>query len=661
MGQFSHYESNLLSLAESQETARQKSEKAKSKGKAKKQEEKAREETDARAHWENEAPLILEKMQTIDEARMVMLKDIFVKCMMMEVETSQSAMSESEGIMNSLLSLTPQKEVDEFVTQQKEGGHAPMHERRRSIMTNTQTFTPSPSASPVSTRPSLTPTRSNISIPEDSGAVRTEKRKSRFGTILRSGRNSIRPNLHLRGLSPDKKRKQSKDLPPPIEVETNLTPVTSRTSQNGITEHAEPTPPARTSSIANLEPQPSPIKEERPMSREERNAEDAEQESIMSSESNYAPPLRVEIMKDAIPEEASERDAALNTLQSTLRAQPTISRRGRGRREGRNSTFVPDVNEFGSMVGTSQPIISPPVREMAQMSISSSPPAVSPITPTVMRTLSPVRADSDTYSLSSVRTASRPSGIALHPNLEVPGFNISILETLSAIFSEGKVQKIFAMGEIALSNLGQRAHGLQIAHIQNLEQVIANKAVLNEAGNGAYTLSTENLPSKGAVALKYKVGVTQDPQTLVPLLIRTMWKIEQGSVSLMVGYQSNPAFPGAVSLQNVVLSASLPADSRVLGCQSKPQGQFSRERGQLIWHIPSVQAEEQVLLAKFAIDGMVSGSGIVEAKWECRGVIVSGIEVTGIAAKNPFADDEDTAFRANVLKGLISGKYYCQA
>jgi len=61
-GSLPHIEANLQSLADSHETTRQKSEKAKSKGKARKQEEKAREENDARALWETESPLILEKM-----------------------------------------------------------------------------------------------------------------------------------------------------------------------------------------------------------------------------------------------------------------------------------------------------------------------------------------------------------------------------------------------------------------------------------------------------------------------------------------------------------------------------------------------------------------------------------------------------------------------
>jgi len=671
-GQFSHYETNLLSLAESQETARQKSEKAKSKGKAKKQEEKAREETDARAHWENEAPLIIEKLQNIDEGRMIMLKDIFVKSMMMEVETSQAAMSETEGIMNALLSLSPDKEVEDFAAAQKEGAKPAMHERRRSILSNNQTFTPSPSASPVS-RPSLAPTRSNVSIPEDSGEVRTEKRKSRFGTILRSGRNSIlAPGLHLRGSSPDKKRKQSKDtIQPPLESGANLTPVISQTSQNGIMEHPEPLTPVRKSSTAPLEPQRSPTKEGRPMSRDEpsRATEEAEQESIMSSESNYAPPLRVEIMKEAIPEEAGEREAAVSTLQNTLRAQPTISRKSRGRREGRNSTFVPsETDEFGGMALTSQPVITsqsivaPPVEEMRQMSISSNSPIMSPLTPTTHRTMSPIRQDSDAQSLSSVRTTSRPGGIAVHPNLETPGFNVSILEMLSAMFSsDGKVQKTFVMGEVALSNHGERVNSIQISHGDSVQQIIANKAILTENGRGSYTLIPENLPPKGAIALKYKAAISRDPQTFVPLLLRAMWKIEQGSVSVMIGYQLNPAITGMPDLSNVVFSVTLPNDSHVLGCQSKPQGQFSKERGQLIWHIPAVQTEEQILLAKFSSDGLVSRNGSIEAKWECRGVILSGIEISGAPAKDPFADEEDGAVKANVLKGLISGKYYCQA
>ena len=682
LGQVSQFESNLSSLADAHETTRQKSEKAKSKGKSKKQEEKAREENDARALWETESPLILEKIQTIDEARMILLKDIFVKCMMLEVETSQSSISEAEGIMNSLLSLTPSKEIESFVAQQKGAPVPATHERRRSIISNTQTSTPSPSASPTSSRPPPPlQTRSTLSVPsEDSGSIRAEKRKSRFGTILRSGRNSMRSStIQIRGLSPDKTRKEGDREP---NRSQSLATVSSQTTANGVTEH--PVTPARTSSMPNPELQRSPMRENPPLSRDLPTpviTEEEERESILSSESTYAPPLRVEIKKDVIPEEAGERDTAVNTLQSTLRAQPTISRKSRGRRDGRSSYVGNDTNEFGmvspptqemgqmaiSAVQETTPMTLSPVQEMAQIIIPSpqemGQKTISPIFPSAnSHTLSPIRyPDSDTHSLSSVRTASRPSGIALHPDLETPGFNISILESLSAILSDNKVEKIFVTGEIALSSHGQKAGGIQIANPGRLEQIVVNKALLNDAGNGTYSLTNENLPPKGAIAIKYKAALTEYPQAMVPLLMRTMWKVEPGSVSLMVGYQLNPLFAYSRTISNVILSAILPTEPRITSCQSKPQGLFSRERGQLIWQIPTVGENEQVVIAKFSVEGQSKGSGTVEARWECKGITVSGIDVTGIGAQDPFAEEEDIFFQANVLRNSVSGKYYCQS
>jgi F-BAR domain only protein len=648
-------------LAESLENTRQKSEKAKSKTNAKKQETTAREENDARAQWESAAPLIFERLQNMDEARMIMLKDLFVKFIMIQVETSESAMSETEGIMNALLSLTPTKEVEEFVGLQK--GTRITHERRRSIISNPQTNTPSPALPAIISRPTLTQTRSNtLSIPEDTGSIR-EKRKSRFGTILRSGRNSIRPNIHL-GSSTSKKSKDSGQpamiSPPPMSGPTLSTPPTVVTAQNGVSERPKLDGSTRQSSVVYLDQPRSPIREDKPISQDEpsRGTEDAEQLSIMSSESNYAPPLRVEIMKEVIPEEAGEREVALQALQSTLRAQPTVSRRTRGRREGRNSTLVGEASEFGAIL--SSPIVSspssivPPIQPMAQMSVA-------PSSPSLNRALSPRRyTDSDAQSLSSVRTASRPSGIALHPNLETPGFNISILETLSAILANGTVQKTFVMGEIALSNYGQRPSGIQLCNAENLEQVICNKAILNENGSGNYSLTTDSLPSKGVIALKYKVGELAGSQRLVPLLLRAMWKFEQGSMSLMVAYQLNPSFPGPAELSNVAIAATLSNEPPILNCQSKPVGQFSRERGQLLWQLSSVTTEEEFLLAKFSVDGLPTATGTIEAKWECRGTIISGIDVTGLSSRNPFAEDEEV-LKTNVLKGLISGKYSCQA
>jgi len=646
-GQVSQFENNLSQLAEAHESTRQKAEKAKSKGKTSKKQEdkKMRDENDARASWETESPLILEKMQTIDEARLILLKDLFVKCMMMEVEMATGSISEAEGIINSLLSLVPTKEVEAFATQQKNA--PPTIERRRSTIGSTQTFVPSPSSS----RASPIQARATPSISEDSGSVK-EKRKSRFGTILRSGRNSIKPgNLHLRAISPNKKQKDAdRDHPEHERAQTFAT----LTSQNGVNDHSEPIAPMRSSSMPVPEPPiRSPVRDERPTSRDQEDIYGtpiAENESILSNDSNYAPPLRVEIMKDIIPEEAGEREAAVNTLQSTLRSQPTVSRKTRGRRDGRGSVIATDTNEFG--------IISAPITELAQMSISPTY-STSPTT-SMQRNLSPIRQDSDTQSLSSVRTASRPTGIALHPDLEIPGFNISVLESLSAILSDNKVQKIFVTGEVALSMHGQRASGINISNPEKFEQIVVNKSLLDDAGNGTYALTAETLPPKGAIALKYKATLPGDPQTLVPLLVRAMWKVEQGTVSLMVGYQANPAFTQSGTLTNVAISATLPTEPRITGCQSKPQGQFARDRGQLIWQIPQIGDTEQMLLARFTVDGLTK-VGTVEAKWECKDVTVSGIDVDGIAAKDPFADDEDVFFQANILRNLVSGKYYCQS
>ena len=134
-------------------------------------------------------------MQTIDEARMMLLKDIFVKYMILEVETLQCSISEAEAIMNSLLSLSPAKEIEAFVALQKGGPMAPPQEP---IRTNPQVFTSSPAVLSVSSRPPVQ-TRSSLSVRDDPGLIRSKKRMSRFGTILRSRRNTMRLASRLRG------------------------------------------------------------------------------------------------------------------------------------------------------------------------------------------------------------------------------------------------------------------------------------------------------------------------------------------------------------------------------------------------------------------------------------------------------------------------------
>ena len=150
------------------------------------------------------------------------------------------------------------------------------------------------------------------------------------------------------------------------------------------------------------------------------------------------PQFKLDIKNEPIREEdAADAQAALSNVANTLRSSTltTPSRKAgtvRGRRDVRNTMYVPAPEVSGNDISP-----SPGQNLGSNRAVASA-------------TLSTEHSTSDTQSIRSARSLTGGSAIK-HPDMHQPGLNSSIMETVSAFFENGEIRTGAVIGEIAFA------------------------------------------------------------------------------------------------------------------------------------------------------------------------------------------------------------------
>ena len=273
-----------------------------------------------------------------------------------------------------------------------------------------------------------------------------------------------------------------------------------------------------------------------------------------------------------------------------------------------------------------------------------------------------------------------------HPEMRQPGLNASIVESVSAWFSNGQATKGTVMGELALVHNATEtspAIGSEIIRLENfpvLEKVAPNPTFVNQipSKSGEYTINASQIP-RTAVAFKYQVHLEEGSISAhAPIVITPSWKAEPTQTSAIVSYAFNPSFVSAatsVSLSNVTIVLHV-ENTKALSCQSKPVGNFSKEKSLIYWRLGDVTLSNsgeptQKLLARFTTESE-GKPGHVEARWEIGGEpatrLGSGLSLSRSSqsreeGSDPFADEgtgsqaTGTYHEVPVVRKLVSGKY----
>lgn len=369
-------------------------------------------------------------------------------------------------------------------------------------------------------------------------------------------------------------------------------------------------------------------------------------------------------------------DAALTKVALTLKAQNTVTRKGRGRRDPgqvRNTMFIANPPDFAH---SSPPLT--PVRHTPKSTAAS-------------------ETASDTQSIRSSRSiTSLTANPVKHPELHDPGLSASLIESISISFDAGLPTKTLITGEIAFSynpldhiTIHPQSELLRLENFSLLEKVAPNPAFITAIPDhtGEYSLNLANI-HKTSVAFKYQVHIDgSNVSTFAPLIITPVWRIESHQSSVIIHYKPNPLFrrlsgvTGAFTMRNVVFTTGVEG-VLTASCQSKPVGNFSRERSRLSWKIgdlvvnpDDVEGGTRKLVARFVTDG-AARSQPVEVKWEISGeeagTVGSGISVSvfeaaekaekekeeggeGTLEVDPFADDMRSMVSTDIAGGEWKG------
>ena len=269
-----------------------------------------------------------------------------------------------------------------------------------------------------------------------------------------------------------------------------------------------------------------------------------------------------------------------------------------------------------------------------------------------------------------------------------PGLNASVVETVSAWFSDGQVTRAVVIGELALAHNAPEnssSSGSESIRLENfpvLEKVAPNPSFITQAPSrsGEYTVSLSQIP-RTTVAFKYQVHLEESTLTShAPVRLAPSWKVEptQTSVILHYGFNSSFASPSgrSVSLKNVVVLINV-ENAKTQSCASKPAGIFYKEKSMMVWKLGDITldgyaAGPQKLLARFSTDSEAK-PGNVEMRWEISGESAAGLgSGLGLSqsskeegGSDPFADEGTLSVSTGawawkelpVVRKIISGKY----
>ncbi|KAG0643859.1 hypothetical protein HOY80DRAFT_879540 [Tuber brumale] len=731
-GGMKNLETNMAAVAKAVDSAEEKVEKLKKRGpkaKAHQVAEAASAASNALAEWDSQAPFVFEKFQAADESRVNQLRDVLTTWQTLEVDQSQRSMQSAESTLNVILDISTEDEIRGFANKATVGKQRIERERSRTASSGATTGMPSSTPSIV--------TDDSVSV-QSSGSVSGGGGLGlkRLGTVFRGrNRNSSISYFH-RSASPGKRSSErlgSGKVHPPLPSSSAPTnngfgpsrgensslavplggspprPSTARSippspTQNGDA-HPPASPTASTAGPSQTLPTPSVlVTSEEP----QRDAEGytipppvhdiggsalPDDETAEISEPSQ-PQFKVEIKNDVIQEEEEEADAALSKVATTLRAQNTVSRRNRGRRDARdvrNTMFVPNP--------TPEPVEGLP----------SSPP-LTPIKFTPKSSAVASEAGSDTLSIRSSRSVtSLASSPIRHPELTEIGLSASLIESVSMSFEAGAPTKTLIIGEIAVAynpsepvspDQSFPAELVRMDNFSVLEKVAPNPAFISSVPDraGEYRMSLANI-HKTSVAFKYQVHIDEvNVAVFAPIIATPIWRLEPHQSSVIIHWKPNPSFRrlngtmGPFTMKNVLFTAGIEGTPATT-CQSKPAGTFSRERGRLAWKLGDVLIDPAAgdegarkLVARFQTEGQARATP-VDMRWEISGedantagsgLTLSSFEKpekpeTAAAAEaeevDPFADEggevksvagahEEGMWKAvNTTRKVMGGKY----
>nr|CAF32082.1 hypothetical protein AfA34E6.110c [Aspergillus fumigatus] len=667
-------QSDLAALAKSFEANQKKVEKAREKGPkgAEKLAAAISAAEELREQWDSRAPFVFEQLQAADEGRVNHLRDTLTQLQTHESDQVERCRQAAESCLNVLLNVETADEIKTFAA--KVNGGRPVAPRRQESIPSGGPGAPlapppriqddaasqrSETSGPVRTPPGKSSLHHSHRMFANHGCVvAPEPRTTALGGLKRLGtvmgrRKSV---VHTPGGGPlfgDKKhrspfasfkRGDSREMQIPESPTGTDRPGTALTTQDIHGEAA---------------PIPSEIHER----------------GLPGSLPTSPEPLQTPATTNGgVTQEVHNEPTPAAAVTANEQAQHSGVRRNagtiRGRRDVRNTVFIPNPP------GSSNGLPIPPTGSDVSTPTSPSLPTRHVNSPS---TATDDHALSDTTSIRSSHTLHNISGPVSHPDLHQPGLNASIVETVSAWFSEGAVTKSFVVGELALaynasSGTTPENARVRLDNFQVLEKVAANPHfVQEEKGSGdekrgQYSVLLSNITrSSPTVAFKYQVHIDQlEASIYCPVIFKPAWNLEEFQASVIIFYSMNSSFASSVpresiTIKNLTLTVNLdtspeegrePAHATSAVMYPNSGATFRRKQSAVTWKIPELEVRtgaDGKLLVRFATSTSWPRKGKVDAKFELQtadagsrlGIsTMSQHEDTPQTGTDPFADED---------------------
>ncbi|KAG2415172.1 hypothetical protein HFD88_006363 [Aspergillus terreus] len=726
-------QSDLAGLAKSLEASQKKVDKAREKGPkgADKFASAVAATEEIKQQWDSRAPFVFEQLQAADETRLNHLRDVLTQLETHETDQVERCRQAAESCLNVLLNVETADEIKTFAA--KINGGRPVVPRE-------------PQSSPPPVAPLAPPPQfqddSASQRSETSGRVRSppppapEPRHTplgglkRLGTVMNRRKSVVNPSgfgeKKHRSPFASFKRGESREAPIPESSSGADRPGTALTTQESYSDSmrqpseshereglgtassgfSQPAPvPATTNGTASQELSSatgiantavndvhvdSEGYSERPQTMDEISR--AQREAAGMEE----PSINLTIRDQPIFEDEDQAKQAMDDMANQLRMQAQQSgiRRNvgtlRGRRDVRNTVFIPN----SPAMGTEASVVTPTSEVPMPTSPAVPKHVASPSTATDEHALS------DTTSVRSSHTLHSIAGPVSHPELHEPGLNASIIETVNAWFTEGEVTKSFVVGELALAYNGTLGAPLentrvQLDNFQVLEKVAANPHFVSEEKDddkrGQYSIQLSSIarPSP-TVAFKYQLHIDpSDTSAYCPVIFKPAWNLEEHQASAIIFYSLNPSFTtssskDSVTLRNLVLTVNLdtsPEEGREVAHATNAVmypntgAAFRRKQSAVTWKLPEFEVKagsDGKFLVRFATSNSWPRKGKVDAKFEIYSSDAGsrlGVSAASDSAQkeyDPFADDGPGASGSQpslswaevpTVRKLVGGKY----
>jgi hypothetical protein len=272
---------------------------------------------------------------------------------------------------------------------------------------------------------------------------------------------------------------------------------------------------------------------------------------------------------------------------------------------------------------------------------------------------------SDTHSIRSGRSlGSTVSTTIRHPEMHEPGLNSSLVETIHASFSDGKVARANLVGEVGLSFNPTDLNGpfgtetIKLENLGTNDKLAPNPAFIDSLPDKAGHFSVKlGLITKTQVAFKYQIHLSpEESAARVPLLIQSQWRTDAKQNDCRVHYSLNPSYPAdSLKLSDLALIIHVDTTSgaKLQSCRASEGFKFRKESSLVYWKLGDItltkESPPKPLLARFTCEGEVK-PGNVEARWEINGSLGSGIVLSKLeeskgkgreVEEDPFADEDD--------------------